>query len=58
MTAEQKAKELIGNYSRYVAGESAIKRCAIIAVEEILSVLFQHHKIDYWKQVLHHIKTQ
>ena len=27
------------------------KRCALIAVNEILHVLFQHHKIDYWKEV-------
>ena len=32
------------------------KQCALIAVDEILNVLFQHHKIDYWKEVKQEIE--
>lgn len=32
------------------------KQCALIAVEEILGVLFQHHEIDYWQQVKQEIE--
>jgi hypothetical protein len=32
------------------------KQCALIAVDEILSILFQHHEIDYWKEVKQEIE--
>lgn len=44
--------------SRYLSGDidkegqlKHAKELAIICVDEILSLLFQHHEIDYWKDV-------
>jgi hypothetical protein len=33
------------------------KKCAEMAVDEILDVLFQDHKIDYWKEVKQEIEN-
>ncbi len=56
MTAQDKAAELYGRFMDYAdttcnTERDNIKHCALIAVDEILGVLFQHHEIDYWKQV-------
>ena len=64
MTPEQKAIDILEKliphvYNEYDGSDGGkvynAKRhtiqCALIAVDEILNVLFQHHKIDYWKQV-------
>ena len=57
MNAKEKAEEL---FNKMVATyditsdfcyDSTAKQCASIAVDEILNVLFQHHEIDYWKEV-------
>jgi len=52
MTPKEKALELVLKYSYTVAGEAAIKKCALIAVDEILK---QYYKLtdeyDYWQQV-------
>lgn len=70
MTVVEKAKELFDRY--FLKMENGIdengawicmalnkgmaKKCALIAVDEILNVLFQHHEIDYWKEVKSEIK--
>lgn len=36
MTPKEKAEELIEKYKTKVSGHSAIKKCALIAVDEIL----------------------
>jgi hypothetical protein len=60
MTPKEKAKELIDKYDFiYVPNYLSmfeVKQCALVAVDEILNVLFQHHKIDYWKQVKQEIE--
>lgn len=33
------------------------KQCALIAVDEILNLLFLHLEIDYWKQVKNEINN-
>jgi len=57
MTPKEKAYELIGKYIKLSSGKTTVvifqnaNKCALIAVEEILNLLFQHHEIDYWKEV-------
>ena len=59
MTPKEKAKELVDKFELNCAGiisnsedwETLAKESALIVVDEILNVLFQHHKIDYWKEV-------
>jgi hypothetical protein len=64
MTPKRKAWRLFVDYRNIlnkIPSEFDIKQqakqCALIAVDEILSVLFQHHKIDYWKEVKHEIEN-
>ena len=60
MTPKEKAKELCDKFLRtykvslyppFNSATQEAKGCALVAVDEILNVLFQHHKIDYWKEV-------
>jgi hypothetical protein len=61
MSPKEKAKELVEKYADslpsvfYNVVESKnyhrAKQCALIAVDEILSILFQQYEIDYWKEV-------
>jgi hypothetical protein len=39
MTPKEKAIELVTNYSFFVGSESEIKKCALIAVDEIISAM-------------------
>ena len=72
MTAKEKAIELVdkfmpkvycylgsglltNDYNGEVAKENA-KQCALICVYEIINILFQHHEIDYWKEVKQEIE--
>lgn len=66
MTPEQKAKELIEKFrddpfTSQITTPGA-KRCAVICVEEILSLLNQNFganisiKQQYWEEVLTHLK--
>ncbi len=61
-TPKEKAKELV---NQFAAIDNDIfcsvnypysKQCALIAVAEILSILFQHHEIDYFKEVKQEIE--
>lgn len=62
MTAKEKSMELLDKYY-YAKDEDGYhsmskyraKQCALIAVDEILNVLFQHHEIDYWQKVKNEI---
>lgn len=62
MTAKEKAFELINKYSPILPyynqkdNLNKAKQCALIAVDEILNILFQHYKIDYWKEVKREIE--
>jgi hypothetical protein len=51
MTPKDKAKELYEKYCNMNSHCDNAIECSLIAVDEVLNVLFQHHKIDYWKEV-------
>jgi hypothetical protein len=53
MSAKEKASELIVNFQIKCKSldYNEAKQCSLIAVDEILNVLFQHHEIDYWQEV-------
>ena len=55
MSPKEKAKELFDKIS-FDNNKHIAKRCTLITVNEILDVLFQHHKIDYWKEVKQEIE--
>lgn len=66
MTPREKAEELFIKYRYAIRTEETqsgfftnviyAKECALIAVDEILSILFQHHEIDYWQEVKQEIE--
>jgi hypothetical protein len=62
MTPKEKAEELYDKYSYsllFIGSELhriKSKECALITVDEMLNILFQHHEIDYWKEVKTEIK--
>ena len=45
-------------FARYNTLMPLCIKSAIFAVDEILKVLFQHHEIDYWKEVKQEIEKQ
>ena len=61
MTPKEKAKEIIEKYKTKVSGHSAIKQCALIAVDELIEshlVLTTTHDLKpsirckrYWQEV-------
>jgi hypothetical protein len=51
MSPAEKAKELFDKMNGFRISYAHRVKCAKIVVDEILSVLFQHHEIDYWKEV-------
>lgn len=59
MTPKEKAKELFDKYQ--LAGSQwyvdTTKNYALIAVDEILDILFLPLEIDYWKQVKNEINN-
>jgi hypothetical protein len=76
MTAKEKAQELLdkmtkqtyeyqeyagANYTTYEIGYQGGKKCALIAVDEIIEALLmcysEDHVVDYWKQVRKEIES-
>ena len=60
MSAKLKAMELVGKFAdikKYSSMKVVAKTCALIVVEEVLNNLFQHHEIDYWKEVKKEIES-
>ena len=67
MTAKEKAKELVNNHKmecRECGGKETAKIHALIAVDEILSLMIKFHgrhiednrtEIEYWEQVKNEI---
>lgn len=63
MTSKQKAQELFDKYMKPIDGLhkypmcfDTSKQCALIAVDEVIEALHEHHWqnrliIDYWKEV-------
>lgn len=67
MTPKEKAEDLIEKFTDptkvpnlvkniWVEDIDSAKHCALIAVNEVLNTVFQHHKIDFWKQVREEVK--
>ena len=64
MTPKEKAQELFDKYNKTVntITNTPIKRCALIAVDEVIEALHEHHWqnrliIDYWEEVKHKIEN-
>lgn len=59
MTPESKAEQLSFYYENllepYIVDKEILlkksRQCAKIAADEVLGTLFQHHEIDFWKEV-------
>ena len=69
MTPKEKAQELFDKFELSFAGvisadedwEALGKQCALIAVDEVIEALHEHHWqnrliIDYWEEVKHEIQ--
>lgn len=68
MTPKEKAEELIENYRNayptYTSNRLNLhqtKRCALMAIDEVIEALYEHHWqnrliIDYWTQVKQEIE--
>jgi thymidylate synthase len=62
MTPKEKAQELIDKMYHYQWREKQrAKECALIAVDEVIEALHEHHWqnrliIDYWKEVKQEIE--
>ena len=69
MTPQEKAEELFNTYHLSFAGivsfdddwEALAKQCALIAVNEVIEALHEHHwqnrlTIDYWNEVKQEIE--
>ena len=70
MTPKEKAQDLVAKIHQYIPlaqddyGMDKIgykkfnaRECALIAANEVLNALFQHHEIDFWKQVKKEIEN-
>jgi hypothetical protein len=64
MTPQEKAEELFDKYNKTVntITNTPIKKCALIAVDEVIEALHEHHWqnrliIDYWEEVKHKIEN-
>lgn len=68
MTPEEKANELIVKFAAHAAGSTGdqnwinAKNCAIIAVDEIITELFNSQsgvenkiRLEYWQEVKNHL---
>lgn len=55
MTPKEKAEELMQKFSNRVAGQAAIKACAIICCDEL--ILESYHNKEFWKEVRLEIAT-
>ena len=68
MTPKEKAKELFDKFMKPVDGLhkypmcfDTAKQCALIAVDELIEALHEHHWqnrliIDYWEEVKHELE--
>lgn len=63
MTPKEKAIELVNQYDEtltYLESKSKAKECALIAVDEIIKVLWHTHKNEiefrYWQEVKQEIE--
>jgi hypothetical protein len=57
MTPEEKAKELVNKFLQVYDGRVPIaKKCALIAVEEVLGYMGADRGIDFWQSVKQEIE--
>ena len=65
MTPKEKAKQLIDKYQfvyiQHYTSMFEVKQCALIAVDELIEALHEHHWqnrliIDYWNEVKHELE--
>ena len=58
MKAKDKAAELVNKYYQYFESNTNAKECALIAVDEILSVVwYVPIDIEYWEEVKKEIEN-
>ena len=55
MTPKEKARELVEKMDEYVGRYRDYKQCALICVDEILSICTQHSFNVFWNEVKHEI---
>jgi hypothetical protein len=56
MTPKEKAEELVDKFLQYTPADSEFeypyaKQCALIAVEQILEIIFSDYDWQYWDEV-------
>ena len=56
MTPKEKAEELVYKFVQYTPADSELeypyaKQCALIAVEQILEIIFSDYDWQYWNEV-------
>ena len=56
MTPKEKAEELVDKFLQYTPADSELeypyaKQCALIAVEQILEIIFSDYDWQYWNEV-------
>jgi hypothetical protein len=56
MTPKEKAEELVDKFVQYTPADSEFeypyaKKCALIAVNEILEIIFSDYDWQYWNEV-------
>lgn len=64
MTPKDKAQELVDKFGFSFSGivfndenfETLGKQCALIAVDEILAIVYLEHQEEYWEQVKQEIE--
>ena len=62
MTPKEKSIELVNKFLRYVPAEEEYefpyaKQCALIAVDEIIEVVYWQSVKDYWREVKQEIEN-
>jgi hypothetical protein len=59
MTPQEKAKELVFKFDdtmEFSTPQRFAKKCALIAVDELLLLITYQPTIDYWNEVKHEIE--
>jgi hypothetical protein len=56
MTPKEKAEELVYKFVQYTPADSELeypyaKQCALIAVQQILEIIFSDYDWQYWNEV-------
>ena len=62
MTPKEKAEELVDKFLQYTPADSEFEypyaiQCALIAVEQILEIIFSDYDWQYWNEVKQEIEN-